>query len=309
MIHSDTLPVSRGIQGDQPPVAEGHISSQMPVATATATPGEVMAFADPRRERLFAAAGTSRLRHLEESPLAAACGYAASPKDPERLQQEKDLDFVKQMLMGAFDLLETKYTGWAASDGKLSRQDLNYAADDAGLAQGLRDLALQLKADPRLFNVIDADSDGTLTRAELTAYRKKLEGQLQSEPTTPTEPVTGQDQAAATGTPSSGTPSSTATQATTSPPFTPIVPSKTPGLEGAIENLGSTINSVQQQMTDLTNQLTGDSKADAKVQGQITQLNTKLQMLMNLQSSLLTMMSNVSKLWSETAMNAIRNMK
>lgn len=257
-------------------------------------PLEVIAFPPGRFDRSGDAG--AKVKDLIDTPCdEPKIGYASQPaKDPAVIKLESDIAFMNQLLDGDFDRLEAAFTGWAASDGILSMQDILWAAESTDCAPGLRDLALKIKQDPRLFNIINADGNIGITRAEILACRKQLEEELKVK---------------AAGFGSGPPPQVGATSVSGSTPAQPIVPSRLPGLDGAIENLGSTINSVQQQMSELTNQLTGDAKADAKIQGQITQLNTKLQMLLNLQASLLTMMSNVAKLWAETSMNAVRNMK
>ncbi len=229
------------------------------------------------------------------------CPLAApAVKDNETLSKEADLAFLKDFMLGDFDWLESHFGGWGGeNDGKLSRQDINWAAADVNLRSSAREAAARFKSNPRLFNVIDADKDGNITRDEIAAYRKQLEAELALSAPTPTPGATAtRGAAAATATNPVGDANSVTT-----------IRSSLPGLEGAVENLGYAINSVQGQMTDLTNQLTGDAKADAKISGQISMLQTRLQMLLNAQSSLLTMMSNVAKMWSETQNNAIRNMK
>jgi len=255
---------------------------------------EVIAFPPGR----FHPTGGATVKELTETPCEEPkVGYGTTGfKDPAVRKLESDIAFMTRLLDGDFDRLEAAFTGWAPADGILSMQDILWAADSTDCAQsGLRDVARLIKNDPRLFNIINADGNIGITRTEIQACRKLLEDELRVKTAGlsagPAPQVSGTTPAAAGST------------------AQPIVPSVLPGLDGAIENLGSTINSVQQQMSELTNQLTGDAKADAKIQGQITQLNTKLQMLLNLQASLLTMMSNVAKLWSETSMNAVRNMK
>lgn len=235
-------------------------------------------------------------------------GYSA-PKDPAVIKLEDEIAFMTQLEGGDFDRLEAKFKGGDIHpDGKLSKQDVAWAADNTEIPQALRDVAKRMVNDPRLFNIIDKNNDGLITRDEILACITDLKGKLSiANGALSSAPPAQVGATASTAAAATATDGPKVTVPNTN--FPPITPSRQSGIEGAIENLSSTANSVQDQITTLTNQLTGDTKADQAVASKIAQLNTKLQMLMNLQSSLITMMSNIAKLWSETSMNAIRNMK
>jgi flagellin-like hook-associated protein FlgL len=83
-------------------------------------------------------------------------------------------------------------------------------------------------------------------------------------------------------------------------------PSTKPGIEGALENLGNLGDDLQKQITDTIN----DPNMDAtSKQAKLTQLQSQQQSVMNMLNQISQMLQNVVKMWSDIAMNSVRNMK
>ncbi len=82
-------------------------------------------------------------------------------------------------------------------------------------------------------------------------------------------------------------------------------PSTKPGLDGALENLGNGLDHVMAKIDAVAN---SDMEPGAK-QAALTKLQFEQQALANMMNQLSTMMSNMVKLWSDIAMNAVRNIR
>ncbi len=237
---------------------------------------------------------------------------------------KKDRDFLSQFENGDFDLIESRYGGFLGggkNDGKLSRGDLEAAAKDDSLPAATRELAKQMVNDPRLFNVMDVNNDGLVTRDEILALRKttdakivRLEGTTTkalgetggAEGTTGTTGAAGTAGTAGTGGTASGdaTGGSTGASTGTGESHT-LPPTSLPGLPGAMDRVGKGIDAIMGELGDLPNK----GLSEAEMNRQSTLLNQRLQALINLQQNMMTMVSNLAKMYAEISSNAIRNMK
>lgn len=220
-----------------------------------------------------------------------------------------DRDFLSRFENGEFDLIESRYgdlLGWGKGDAKLSRGDLEWAAKDNSLSASARDLANQILKDPRLFNLMDSNSDGLITRVEIQALRETTEAKIEKlEGTSSTAMgatggtggtdgsqapagATGGDRSVSGGSATDGLPPTTMT-----------------GMPGAMDRVSKGIDAIMQEIADLPNQ----GLSEAKMNTASALLNQRLQALINLQQNMMTMVSNLSKMYAEISSNAIRNMK
>ena len=79
-----------------------------------------------------------------------------------------------------------------------------------------------------------------------------------------------------------------------------------PGMEGALDNLGNTADYLQKQMEAVSS----DPDLDpASKTAKLSNLQFQQQSAMNMLTQLSQMMQNTIKLWSDIAMNSVRNIK
>jgi len=248
----------------------------------------------------------------------------------------------------AYAWLEETYQsglwGFTCSDGNLTLDEVKFAArqteGDRNMDSSVVRFAKYLASHRELFSQIDTDSDGSITRQDILAFiadgKKKLQdmesaarspagAQGNPQPTAVDQavPLTG-----ATVTPQTNSSQQPAgadhpvgseqADAPTNDPKTPDGPPPPPpkappsgksGVEGASENLANGVDWLQQQIMDLSNYAQQHPEEANALQGRITILNNQMQAMLNMQNQLMTMMSNMSKMFSDIAMNAIRNMR
>ncbi len=262
------------------------VDEPQPLPTPTQADGDstdvVGAHVDPKR--------TAHPPKLTQTQALQRAGYADT--DPPEIKELKsELEVLNKLdLESYFDLIERNFTGWAAPDGILSRHDLECAANDTTIDANARELASKL-LNSRMFTLI-AGADGNISREELVAYRKQVQAQLDGKTVSNgalPEPAMQQ-----LGTLTSTASALTATQQAATG-------------DRALERLGNAIDTLQQRLAQLASEASDKPEDAAKKQAEIAKLNGQLQVLLNLQTTISTMLSNVAKMWSDISSNALRN--
>jgi hypothetical protein len=235
----------------------------------------------------------------------------------ERLANDPDYQRVDQELKDALglqkDWLLVEGNSPMANDGKLTLADISVVASDPLRPQNVRDAANRLLANPTFLTAVNKDD--TLAsaqdvaayvqglRTEMKAQKDAVTAEVKQERGVQANPQAGAaaDSATPNGAPAPAATGSTPAQSVPLPP-----PSDKPGMEGAMENLGNMGDYYSKQMLAIAN----DSSIDpGKKSALIADLQTKQQATMNMLNQLIQMMQNTSKLWSDIAMNSVRNIK
>ncbi len=99
-------------------------------------------------------------------------------------------------------------------------------------------------------------------------------------------------------------PKKTADEVAESVPKAP--PSSKSGLDGALDNLVSGADRAERQIEAVIND---PNLSDLEKQQKLSKLQQQQQMYMNMLNQLQSMISNTAKLWSDIAMNAVRNIR
>lgn len=273
-------------------------------------------------------------------------GYAKDPVDEVKQTKEyKDLKFETDALQdsldsNAFFWLEEAYArnGASAGDGIIHIDEILWAADqvcgDRNTDPSVQNFARFLAQHRELFSRIDANGDRMISRQEVTSFiaagkakMKELEDAARGKPSVNLDRAASSnqsDQVPATGTSGSGATGATGAGGTNGPtegdrvaaeikageaPRPP--PSKLGGLEGASENMSNMLGWAEGEFDRLTALMgkASDPGAQKMIEQKLNQLSRLMQALTAMQNQIMTMMSNLSKMYSDIAMNAIRNMR
>lgn len=230
--------------------------------------------------------------------------------DPEYLEAKNKYDTYKNI---ADDFAIVDAACWfGPNDGKLGYADVKSVAEDPLQTPAAREAARRLLANMSVWNEA-SKGDQQLTTQDCMEFVAKLKGTLSEMRATMTAEVKAERVAAASG-PSQASgatasgPSATA-QASTATSIPRPPPSTLPGMEGAMQNLANTGDWLNQQMMDLAQKAAADPSKAMLYQQQIAQLQNQYQAVTNMLNQLTQTTSNLSKMWSDVAMNSIRNLK
>ena len=88
-------------------------------------------------------------------------------------------------------------------------------------------------------------------------------------------------------------------------------PSQFSGLEGASENLNNMVGWAEAETDRLTTLMgqTDDPAVLKQLEAKINQMSRRMQQMTALMNQIMTAMQNISKMYSDIAMNSVRNMK
>lgn len=241
----------------------------------------------------------------------------ASPEYREKWEQQESL----AQLLGEFAGLEAKW-GNGKNDGLMNWDDIKCAVlnRDRGTSKAELALADFLYENHDLFKSIDKDGDGMIDKSELKSMLRSLQSDLHTmesntrssagSAATGTGPIdrTKLDESQANRSEQKGTNSDGKTQSIDElikmTPFESTATDPGERMSDCVGHLQSEIDRLYASMTDQT------SQADmSKIQGQIAKLQSMMQMVMSAMQQQQQMMSNIAKMWSDMAMNSIRNMK
>ncbi|MFT3706736.1 MAG: hypothetical protein QM817_03635 [Archangium sp.] len=231
--------------------------------------------------------------------------------DPEAMRLQRLLD-QSESLANDWNYLQDHLIG--SGDGILDRQAIIDVTNDLCQSPEMKAAAQRLLANREFLNGVNG-TDTKASSQEVDAFISGLRNQIASIRAAKTDEVKaarGMQTNAQAGT---GTAGATPNGAPAAPPASgsgaadavPLPPqSDKPGVEGAMENLGNMGDYYSKQMVALAN----DSSIDpAKKQALMADLQTKQQATMNMLNQLIQMMQNTAKLWSDIAMNSVRNIK
>lgn len=231
-----------------------------------------------------------------------------------QLEDGQGLYFIDQQFGGLL--------GEGLGDGLISMADIKAAAADPA-APG-HEAAKMLLRNPRLVSLLDPDGNGCISAESLRALADELkaqvygkeadvEAQILAERGAPAGSAGGAavgEAGEAGALEAEAAVDETGREAEASGAATPRpAPSTKPGVEGASENLANAADWLQQEMLRLANEAAAHPEKATALNQQIAMMQAQLQAIMNLMNQLTTLMSNLSKLWSDIAMNSIRNLK
>lgn len=219
-------------------------------------------------------------------------------------------------------------------DGLLGLADIQSVANDPAQTPEARAAAQRLLQDMAVFNEAAAGNQ-QLTSSEVMTFLKNLKGELSARKAAMTEKVEGEHAKKAEQ--SSGSAASGQTgqagraggngqagataegkDAATQEVIAQIdqsnpkpAPSEFSGLEGATENMNNMIGWGESEIDRLTELMgkTDDPATLKKLENKINQMTRRMQQMTALMNQLATAMQNISKMYSDIAMNAVRNMR
>lgn len=244
------------------------------------------------------------------------------------VQKEIDaLEKEQSALNKLFDHIDAK------GDGVLTWDEINRLATTSGVPE-VKDAAIWLLNHPQVYEALKAtgsrwtmlggDTNQTTVsgpsviggwgagRVESASYRAALQARIEEKkaslkplvevPLAPVVPTTQSN--ASTGTPNAGG---------SPPPSTAGAPSSgsplTTGTSAGLAGLGEGIDGIQAKINGLVEEMKAHPEKASAIQAEISQLSNQLQSMSALMNAIFTMQSNLSKMLSEMAMTAIRNMR
>ncbi len=253
-------------------------------------------------------------------------GYAAVKTDIEaRLADNEDYQRLgtqiskTESLMGDFSALVALKIPGRPGESALSMDNIRAVANDPFRTPSERAAAQRLIDNPEILaKFMKGDDKASLSdclsiveglRAERKAIKDQVTAEVKAERNVPTpgvgtttSPITG----GTTPNPGETTPPGATTPPAPGADIPKPPPSTLPGIDGALENLGNSADHLVKQMEAIAN----DPNMEAGLKAaKMAQLQAKQQSVMNMLSQLSQMMSNTAKLWSDIAMNSVRNIK
>ncbi|MBL8938541.1 MAG: hypothetical protein JNM69_28495 [Archangium sp.] len=243
---------------------------------------------------------------------------------------QKEIDALEKeqaALNKLFDHIDAK------GDGVLTWDEINRLATTSGVPE-VKDAAIWLLNHPQVYEALKAtgsrwtmsggDANQTKVsekslvggwgagRIESAGYRAALQARIDAKkellkPLVEVPPAPGAapttETNASTGTPNAGgsPPPSTAGAPSTSP----LTTGSSPGLSGLAEG----IDGIQAKINGLVEEMKAHPEKASAIQAEISQLSNQLQSMSAMMNAIFTMQSNLSKMLSEMAMTAIRNMR
>lgn len=256
-------------------------------------------------------------------------GYAAPPPNvngpgethgskPVESQESKDAAQLAKDLQYILSIPTQEVGG---RPGVVSLTWLQAVVNDPFRSSASKAAAQRLLDNPA-WSRADADHSGKLTLGEAGAYADKMKANDAASSssggstTSTTDSGKPPSDADVGGTSPGGATTSTSNSASADAPKKSVQdildsvpkppPSSRPGMEGALENLGNSADYLQKQMEAIAN----DPNLDAGMKSaKMANLQSQQQLAMNMLNQLSQMMQNTMKLWSDIAMNSVRNIK
>lgn len=270
--------------------------------------------------------------------------YQEVCRDLDLFDQKFEFNGVKYSLEDLINIVDQDNV--SSGDGIVWRKDLehtNYWHKNSG---DLKDFAsktlLASGLNGRLVQLTGGFNDGVINVASLRqkiADLKAEKGRLESEAKGPQAPAPSAPGATQPGTATqsgAGTQPGTSTQSGSQPnptttttsgatgelskdEITALMDQQTPrpemshggGLEGAQDNMTKTLGWCEQEIDRLTELMgkTSDPAVQKQLEMKINRLTRQLQSVTAMINQISTLISNLSKMWSDIAMNAIRNIR
>lgn len=266
-------------------------------------------------------------------------GHGTDPRQAA-IDENKKIAAANAPIQAEIDALEREQSALnklfdhidAKGDGVLTWDEINRLATTSGVPE-VKDAAIWLLNHPQVYEALKAtgsrwtasggDANQTKVseksliggwgagRIESAGYRAALQARIDAKkellkplvevPPAPGAAPTSQPNAS-TGTPNTGGPPPANAGSTSS--ASPLT-GTSPGLAG----LGEGIDGIQAKINGLVEEMKAHPEKASAIQAEITQLSNQLQSMSALMNAIFTMQSNLSKMLSEMAMTAIRNMR
>lgn len=265
-------------------------------------------------------------------------GHGTDPRQAA-IDENKKIAAANAPIQAEIDALEKEQSALnrlfdhvdAKGDGVLTWDEINRLATTSGVPE-VRDAAIWLLNHPQVYEALKAtgsrwtasggDANQTKVsekslvggwgagRIESAGYRAALQARIDAKkellkplvevPPGPGAAPTSQPNAS-TGTPNTGGPPANVGSSSSASPLA----GTSPGLAG----LGEGIDGIQARINGLVEEMKAHPEKASAIQAEITQLSNQLQSMSALMNAIFTMQSNLSKMLSEMAMTAIRNMR
>lgn len=206
-------------------------------------------------------------------------------------------------------------------DGIVTIQELRSLAEDPLRDEAIRNAAQRLLNNTALWNELAKNlSDGVVDNKVGTAdvmrliedTAAKLKGMREETRTDIRGEVGAAVAANAAQAPGAAGGSGASAAAGGSPLFRSPTLSAKPGMEGAVENINNTLQSIGNEIADISMQLTNSKLTPEDRQALQNKYNDLLQlqgMLTNMFKQLQEAIASMIKMYSDVAMNSVRNMK
>lgn len=255
----------------------------------------------------------------------------------ERAMENPDYAKLKEQLESCSGLEEMfhlidKNVGWR-NDDKITMDDILALVNDTNqpnkelraAAKWLNDhgeILSALKKDDNLIGLHDVKNFISGLKAQLKDMKDSARADIKAEHTVQTPAQT-----AATNAPSSGAAANGAAATTTETDPKKLAakaimdeaekslpkpaPSQFAGMEGASENMNNMIGWAEAETDRLTTLMgkTDDPAVLKQLETKINQMSRRMQQMTALMNQLMTAMQNISKMYSDIAMNSVRNMR
>lgn len=222
--------------------------------------------------------------------------------DPAAAQKKAEYDALVQHQRG-FAMIDA-CQGWR-NDGVIELWDLEEIVKNTSLPEEARAAAQYLMDNPQIWQALARMNveDNRATIKDMSDFIANLKAEVDetcaakssaATPASESTPGTGSNAAADLGSPA------------VKPP-----PSRLAGFEGATENLENMVRWSEDEIDRLTLLMsrTEDPKVKAELQTKINQLTRQVQQVAALLNQLMTMMANISKMYSDIAMNSVRHIQ
>jgi hypothetical protein len=170
-----------------------------------------------------------------------------------------------------------------------------------------RDVLFALKKGDDRIGLHDVQNFIAGMKAELKGMKDVARAEVKEEMGIKTGTQTGATQSAATA----GSPEGAAIMTEAGQALPKPVPSQMSGLEGASENLNNMIGWGESEIDRLTTLMgkTDDPAVLKQLENKINQMSRRMQQMTALMNQIMTAMQNISKMYSDIAMNSVRNIR
>lgn len=234
--------------------------------------------------------------------------------NPEYVKLKTLCDAADAHLMSDF-LLVDQFTG-ISPDKIIQLQDLIALRDDTKANPAAREAALRLLANPEVWQAI-SKTDNLVGVADVEAFLAtqktklaELKGAVSAEVRAELQAETA-NAATASGAGAAGV-GATGAGGPRGPLFAASTPSTKSGMEGAVENVNNAIQSIGTSMNSIMAEI-ADPKTTPERRKDLQNQYNELQQLQSMLTAMYTQMqeaiSNLMKMYSDVAMNSVRNMK
>lgn len=214
------------------------------------------------------------------------------------------------------------------NDGKIDLAALQALSGDENANQAARDAANRLLNNRAIWNELasglDGHNDNLVGIDDVRRFVAGMKAGLKEMRSSARAEVTAELGPAPNAQPATSTAATGAAAATAGPGSDPKAimveagnalpkpaPSQFSGLEGASENLNNMVGWAEAETDRLTTLMgkTDDPAVLKQLETKINQMSRRMQQMTALMNQVMTAMQNISKMYSDIAMNSVRNMK